>query len=170
MIPHAQPNRRRSLSHDDPNTSQATSAVPSFKTDHLPPLSGQTSRHLREGPRKKVALRRLESDVIAPSPQRHTLHRRTESSAPSRRAFSKVPSETRSLLQNEDAISEYEQSDALNEVIMALDIRNKETVGCCYYVAKEEKLYFTADIKFGGLDAVDNSWFSIQPHISSTLS
>lgn len=45
--------------------------------------------------------------------------------------------------------------DALNEVIMAVDLRERGTVGCCYYVARDEKLCFMEDVKFGGVDVVD---------------
>lgn len=47
-----------------------------------------------------------------------------------------------------------EDADYLNEVIMAIDLRDRDTVGCCYYVAMEEKLYLMEDVKHGGLDVV----------------
>ena len=46
-------------------------------------------------------------------------------------------------------------ADALNEVIMAVDVRDRGTVGCSYYVARDEKLYFMEDVKLGGVDVVD---------------
>lgn len=45
--------------------------------------------------------------------------------------------------------------DTLNEVIMAVDVRNRGTVGCAYYVAREEKMYFMEDVKLGGVDIVE---------------
>ena len=53
------------------------------------------------------------------------------------------------------AISEREENDALNEVVMALDVRNRDTVGCSYYVAREETLYLTADMKSGGIEIIE---------------
>ena len=50
---------------------------------------------------------------------------------------------------------ELEEDDSLNEVMMAIDMRNRDTIGCCYYVAREEKLYMLSDVKFGGLDIID---------------
>lgn len=47
-----------------------------------------------------------------------------------------------------------EEADHLNEVIMAIDLRDRGTVGCCYYVAMEEKLYLMEDVKHGGLEVV----------------
>lgn len=46
-------------------------------------------------------------------------------------------------------------ADALSEVVMAVDVRDRGTVGCCYYVARDEKLYFMEDMKLGGVDVVD---------------
>lgn len=45
--------------------------------------------------------------------------------------------------------------DAINEVVMAFDLKGRGTVGCAYYVAAEEKLYFMEDVKLGGVDIVE---------------
>jgi DNA mismatch repair protein MSH5 len=42
-----------------------------------------------------------------------------------------------------------------DEVFMAVDVRERSTVGCAYYVAREEKLYMMQDCKFGDLTTVD---------------
>ncbi|KAL8781285.1 MAG: hypothetical protein Q9194_000480 [Teloschistes cf. exilis] len=44
-------------------------------------------------------------------------------------------------------IDEREENDFLNETIMALDLRDRGTVGCAYYVAREEKLYMLEDVR-----------------------
>lgn len=41
------------------------------------------------------------------------------------------------------------------EVVMAVDVTEKGTVGCAYYVARDEKLYFMEDVKPGGPDVVE---------------
>ena len=64
------------------------------------------------------------------------------------------------LPENESVIAEREEDDALNEIIMALDTRDRGTVGCCYYVAREEKLFFLEDVKLGGLEVVESCAFS----------
>lgn len=46
-------------------------------------------------------------------------------------------------------------SDSLNEVVMAVQVTERATVGCAYYVARQEKLYFMEDVKLGGPDIVD---------------
>lgn len=57
--------------------------------------------------------------------------------------------------EDEGHVYEREEGDHLNETIVALDMRNRGTVGCCYYVAREEKLYFMEDAQLGGLGIID---------------
>lgn len=53
--------------------------------------------------------------------------------------------------------------DTLSEVIMAVDMTLRGTVGCCYYVAREEKLYFMEDIQIGDVDIVDTREWCLEP-------
>ena len=45
--------------------------------------------------------------------------------------------------------------DTLNEIIMSVDLSPRGTVGCCYYVAREEKLYFMEDVQFGDVEVIE---------------
>ncbi|KAL8771108.1 MAG: hypothetical protein Q9209_003279 [Squamulea sp. 1 TL-2023] len=38
---------------------------------------------------------------------------------------------------------------------MAIDVRDRGTVGCAYYVAREEKLYMMQDVNSGGIDIIE---------------
>jgi DNA mismatch repair protein MSH5 len=49
-------------------------------------------------------------------------------------------------------------ADALDEIVMAVDMRERGTVGCAYYLAREGKLYFMEDVKLGGVETVENCW------------
>jgi DNA mismatch repair protein MSH5 len=51
----------------------------------------------------------------------------------------------------------------VNEVIMAIDMRDREIIGCAYYVAREEKLCLMEDIKMAGLDLVETLKLHAQP-------
>ena len=53
-----------------------------------------------------------------------------------------------------------EAEDDLCQVVMAVDVRERETVGCCYYVAEKEKLYVLEDIVSGGLEVVETCMHS----------
>ncbi|KAL1618838.1 hypothetical protein SLS54_006953 [Diplodia seriata] len=55
--------------------------------------------------------------------------------------------------------------DALDEIIMAVDIRERKTVGCSYYVAREEKLYLMEDMKLGDVETIDALKLQINPTV-----
>lgn len=56
-----------------------------------------------------------------------------------------------------------EDSDAMNEVIMAVEMRDPGAIGCAYYIAREEKLCLMEDIKMAGLDIIDTLKLHAQP-------
>ncbi|KAG9186743.1 hypothetical protein G6011_09851 [Alternaria panax] len=68
-----------------------------------------------------------------------------------------APSEARSEADEND--------DTLIEVIMAVDLTLRGTVGCCYYVARDEKLYFMEDIQCGDVDVIDSLRTFIEPTV-----
>jgi DNA mismatch repair protein MSH5 len=52
-------------------------------------------------------------------------------------------------------VEDVDDSDALNEVVLAVDLRERGTVGCAYYVARDEKLYFMEDAQLGGVETIE---------------
>jgi DNA mismatch repair protein MSH5 len=62
-------------------------------------------------------------------------------------------------------IQEREDLDTLNEIIMAVEMKERGPVGCAYYIAREEKLYLMEDIKYAGLEIIDTLKIHIQPTI-----
>lgn len=76
-------------------------------------------------------------------------------------------------LQSGDIAAEHDDAhdDTLTEVVMAVDMTPRGTVGCCYYVAREERLYFMEDIQVGDVDIVDTcgSTSSIQQAAGTML-
>lgn len=67
--------------------------------------------------------------------------------------------------ETEEEIKKREDADAMNEIIMAIDMRERGTLGCAYYIVREEKLYMMEDIKMAGLDIVDLLKLHVQPTI-----
>jgi DNA mismatch repair protein MSH5 len=55
--------------------------------------------------------------------------------------------------------------DLLEEVVLATNVTDRGSVGCAYYVAREEKLYFMEDIQLGGADIVDSLKLFIDPTV-----
>jgi DNA mismatch repair protein MSH5 len=92
------------------------------------------------------------SSVASVRPPRH---RQQSQRAPFVQASSRIiPADAQ---QSGDLAPETEDvnDDTLSEVIMALDMTPRGTVGCCYYIAREERLYFMEDIQIGDVDIVD---------------
>jgi DNA mismatch repair protein MSH5 len=56
-----------------------------------------------------------------------------------------------------------EDSDAMNEIIMAVDMKDRGTTGCAYYIAREENLCLMEDIEMGGLGIIDTLKLHVQP-------
>lgn len=56
-------------------------------------------------------------------------------------------------------VAEQSTDDDLEQVIVAIDMRDSGTVGCSYYSAQEEKLYLLGDIKSAGNEMIDSCSF-----------
>ena len=50
---------------------------------------------------------------------------------------------------------ELPDAEALSEVIMAVDLIDRGNIGCAYYVARTETLYFMEDVRMGDAEMVD---------------
>lgn len=87
------------------------------------------------------------------SPQQ-ILESSNNSDSSSRAPISEI-SETVDELEDDANVQDSEIDNSLDQVIMAVDMRDKGTVGCCYYVAKEEKLYMMDDIRYSGVEVID---------------
>ncbi|TKA64558.1 hypothetical protein B0A49_08259, partial [Cryomyces minteri] len=115
--------------------------------------SGQSSRSRQSsGSHTSVAQSSATRSSLPPTVQRRTprgLQNRTTDGTT--RTVPAAASELETLADAEDDAD----LDALNEVVMAVDLRDRGTVGCSYYLAREEKLYLMEDVRFGGVDIID---------------
>lgn len=137
------------------SSSRPTSAARSTPT---PLVRSTQNPSQRQG--RRVSLHRPTSRTTSLTSFHHEA-----STALSSRAGSTAPSDLDVRPENEIDIEEREENDALNEVVMAVDLKERGTVGCCYYVAREEKLYFMEDVKHGGLGIIDTRKQSAAPSI-----
>ncbi|KAK3941852.1 muts domain V-domain-containing protein [Diplogelasinospora grovesii] len=62
-----------------------------------------------------------------------------------------------------DETSDRDSHDALNEVIMAINMDREGSVGCAHYIASDEALYLQEDVKMGGVEIVNTMLIRIQP-------
>ena len=141
--------RRRDSSVVQSQASRAKSSRSYSEARASPSVAPQSSRHSQKLPRTHIISRSPISRASSAStcgPRDQVL---------GSHAISTAPSESNLLVEDNVDIQDQEDNDSLNEVVMALDLRNRDTVGCSYYVAREEKLYLMGDVKFGGVDIVE---------------
>ncbi|KAI9924802.1 MutS protein msh5 [Aspergillus wentii] len=65
-------------------------------------------------------------------------------------------------------VAEQSTDDDLEQVIVAIDMRDSGTVGCSYYSAQEEKLYLLGDIKSAGNEMIDSLILQTKPTVLLT--
>jgi hypothetical protein len=121
-----------------------------FRTSHTP-----SSPQLPQLPQQQQGRQSLR---FAPT---HTQHRL---SSAAREELAGRETQT-PYAEDESAIDEREDADALNEIIMAIDMKERGTVGCAYYVARDEKLFLIEDIKLAEMDIVD----TLKMHAAPTV-
>jgi len=97
------------------------------------------------------------SRLTTPGPSNSS---RRPSSAPSGVYRQPAPSVTPS--QPRDNLDDGASDEALDEVVMAVDMKPRGTVGCAYYIAAQEKLYFMEDIELGGPDVIEAREFPVR--------
>ncbi len=97
--------------------------------------------------RKRVSLRPPNSHVNTSSPAQPLADEHNE------------------VFESEIDMQQREDADALNEIVMAVDRRERGTVGCAYYIAREERLCLMEDIKLAGIEIVDTLKLHAQPTV-----
>ncbi|OAX78300.1 hypothetical protein ACJ72_07395, partial [Emergomyces africanus] len=60
---------------------------------------------------------------------------------------------------------EEDENEDLCQVVMAMDMKERNTVGCCYYVTHEQKLYLLEDTTSGGLEAIETLKLDVEPTV-----
>ncbi|KAF7193999.1 MutS protein-like 5 [Pseudocercospora fuligena] len=76
-----------------------------------------------------------------------------------------VVADARSVASTQLPVEEIDifDDETLNEVAMAVNVTDRGTVGCAYYNARAETLYFMEDVPLGGADIVDALKLFIDP-------
>ena len=134
-------------SFSQPNPKRSVRSSPQR---HVPSTVPQALEKAQSQRKKRVSL-----DLRSRAPPAHSPIRpgSTTQSSPSTVRGDSVPIAHGGFDALEDVGED--DADALSEIIMAVDMRDRGTVGCCYYVAREETLYFMDDVKNGGVDIID---------------
>ncbi|KUI66380.1 hypothetical protein VM1G_02032 [Cytospora mali] len=96
------------------------------------------------------------SPSLPPYPQART----GRAAVPPRSSVSSTP------FRREESSNEYRddsEPDVVNEVIMAIDMKDNGTIGCAYYVALDEALFLQEDIPLAGIELVEMLILHVEP-------
>ena len=135
------------------NDSRASSFVQSSPLRHLQPI-----KHPQQRPTKRISLNLPNNpDSSALSSHLRPAYRQ---SRPSSFATSAVDVARENVIEGEQG----EDSDPA-EVIMCVDMRERGTVGCCYYESSTSSLHLVEDIRCGGLEVIDTREYARARHL-----
>ncbi|KAK6006420.1 hypothetical protein QM012_006830 [Aureobasidium pullulans] len=114
-------------------------------------------------PRQQSVTPSTASRLETPNP---SINFRQGSSIPSavHRVNRQLPASSTPSLRR-DNFDDDDSDETLDEIVMAIDWKPRGTVGCAYYVAAQEKLFFMEDIELGGLDIIEALKMFIEPTI-----
>ncbi|GLA02787.1 mutS protein msh5 [Aspergillus niger] len=68
------------------------------------------------------------------------------------------------LYRSGSGLFEHTVDDELEQVVVAVDVRDSGTVGCSYYSALEEKLYLLGDLRYSTKEIIDSYTLSYVPY------
>lgn len=100
------------------------------------------------------------SPQLPPHPQRQRLSLRPSSLGRSTTPAAQSPLDEDD---HDDLAGDPPQADALNEVVMAIDMNKAGSLGCAYYIAAEEKLLLLDDVAMAGVEIVETLLLHAKP-------
>lgn len=126
------------------NDSRASSFIQTSPLSHI-----QRAKPLQQRPTQRSGLHLLRQHTCTNVPPSHT-HPDCRDSR-----FVSVAASGVDVAQEDGTEGKHEDDSDLDEVIMSVDMRERGTVGCCYYESSTGSLRLVEDVQCGGLDVVD---------------
>lgn len=126
------------------NDSRASSFIQTSPLSHI-----QRAKPLQQRPTQRIGLHLPRQHTCTNAPPSHTHPTCRDSRFPS------VTASGVDVAEEDGTEGKQEDDSDLDEVIMCLDMRERGTVGCCYYESCTGSLRLVEDVQYGGLDLVD---------------
>ncbi|KAI0012933.1 muts domain V-domain-containing protein [Xylariaceae sp. FL0662B] len=144
-----------------PNTTHASRGYPNSS-------SRRQSRNSSRAPSRTTAQSYQPSSQLPQHPQRERLSLRPPSHRASSVSSSRQAKDNNNIHGDSDSdgdgdVLSNEEADALNEVIMAIDMKDNGNLGCAYYIALDETLYLLEDVAMSGIDLVETLLLYAKP-------
>ncbi|KAI5865013.1 hypothetical protein GGS23DRAFT_557266 [Durotheca rogersii] len=105
----------------------------------------------------------LSSPQLPPHPRRQRLSLRLPSSRASLNSLSRRSGDDEDDSRENGTSLSSEEADATGEIIMAIDMKDNEGVGCAYYIAADEKLFLLEEVAALGIDLVETLLIHASP-------
>ena len=130
------------------NDSRASSFVQSSPLSHFQP-----TKHPQQRPTRRASLHLSTNSPgsTAPSARVRPAHRHSRLSS----VAASVAAPVVDVARENGIEGEQEDDSDPDEVIMCVDMRERGTVGCCYYECSTGSLHLVEDIQCGGLEVID---------------
>lgn len=137
------------FSTPEPGNTRQASSNPSHST--------QSNRNSSHASSRTVSAPSLSSPQLPAHPHRQRLSMRPRHRTSSAPIHEDEQNETPERLLSPD------DADALNETIMAIDIKSNGNLGCAYYIASQETLYLLEDVAMASSDLVETLLLHANP-------
>ncbi|KAI1079458.1 muts domain V-domain-containing protein [Whalleya microplaca] len=126
--------------------------------------NGGQSRNSSRAPSRATVQSYHPSPQLPQHPQRQRLSLRPPSQRASSVSSRRQPEDNDDVDDDDDDnVVSNEEADALNEVIMAIDMKDNGNLGCAYYIALDETLYLLEDVAMSGIDFVETLLLYAKP-------
>lgn len=110
-------------------------------------------------PSRASSRTRTRSSIYSPELPTHPHRQRLSLRSPSIRGASENPGQRNHLNDgdDDDLVDDFagDNADALNEVILAIDMKENGNLGCAYYIAADEILFLLEDVPMASIEIVE---------------
>ena len=131
-----------------PTVSQSNDARASSFVQSSPLRHYQRTKHPQQRPTKRVGLHLPGNNPGSSAPSFYVRPGYRHSS------LSSVAASAVDVARENEIEGEQEEDSDPDEVIMCVDMRERGTVGCCYYESSTGSLHLVEDIQCGGLEMI----------------
>ncbi|KAF6234396.1 hypothetical protein HO173_007429 [Letharia columbiana] len=142
-----------------PTVSQSNDARASSFVQSSPLRHYQRTKHPQQRPTKRVGLHLPGNNPGSSAPSFYVRPGYRHSS------LSSVAASAVDVARENEIEGEQEEDSDPDEVIMCVDMRERGTVGCCYYESSTGSLHLVEDIQCGGLEMIGTLKLHIQPTV-----
>ena len=147
--------RRNGSTTATPTVSQSNDSPASSFMQSSPLRHFQPTKHPQQRPAKRISIHLPSGRPSSSTPSSHLRPAYGHS------GLSSVATSAADVAREKGLEGEQEEESDPAEVIMCVDMRERGTVGCCYYESSTGSLHLVEDIRCGGLEVIDTCQYCL---------